>query len=378
MTTNIAYAHYWGLPAHAASSVHVMKMCQAFQQSDYPATLYAPDNPSIRPALEDIWYHFGVTTPFRLELIRPIPFLRKHDVALRAALKIRSTSNVIAYGRDLAAMMWTSLLGVPTGFELHDAPSSIQLIYLRQLIRGRGFRCLVTISKPLKELYIDQLGLSEDKIKVEADAVDMARFENLPSSTDARQQLQLNPQQFTIGYAGSLYDGRGINIILELAQIFPEIHFLLVGGNPEQVESLQQKTASQNILNITFIGFVSNTQLPLYLAASDILLMPYQNTIRTFGNVGNITRWISPMKMFEYMAANRPMISSDLPVLREVLNENNAILITADNVQDWAEAIRKLYDEADYASALANKAREDVLYYTWNKRVQRILQHLMD
>jgi len=378
MTRNIAYAHYWGLPAQAASSVHVMKMCQAFQQADYPTSLYVPDAPSIRPALDDIWHHFGITTPFQLELIRPIPFFRKHDVAIRAALKIRATSDVIAYGRNLAALMWTSLLGVPTGFELHDAPSPIKLKYLRLLVRGSGFRCLVTISKPLKELYLEQLGISEDKIKVEADAVDIARFENLPSPTEARQQLELNPQQFTIGYAGSLFDGRGINIILELAQIFPDIHFLLVGGNSEQVETLRQEMVSQNILNITFIGFVSNTQLPLYLAASDILLMPYQNTIRTFGNVGNTSRWMSPMKMFEYMATNRPIISSDIPVLREVLNENNSILVTADDVDNWADAIHKLYYQADFAATLANKAREDVLYYTWNKRVQRILQYLVD
>ena len=74
------------------------------------------------------------------------------------------------------------------------------------------------------------------------------------------------------------------------------------------------------IKNVHLTGFVPNEELPLYQAACDILLMPYEEAIAGSSG-GDTARFASPMKAFEYMAAGRPILSSDLPVFREVLDE---------------------------------------------------------
>jgi glycosyltransferase involved in cell wall biosynthesis len=128
----------------------------------------------------------------------------------------------------------------------------------------------------------------------------------------------------------------------------------------------------EKIENITLTGFVQNSQLPLYQAASDILLMPYENVI-TGSSGGNSTSYASPMKMFEYMASKRAIISSDLPVIREVLNSSNAFLCPPENIDAWSQAIGYLITKERDRHALAQQAWLDVQKYTWLERATNAL-----
>ena len=91
-------------------------------------------------------------------------------------------------------------------------------------------------------------------------------------------------------------------------------NFLIVGGEPQDVENLRQRVRVIGLKNVILTGFVPNARLPLYQAACDVLLMPYQRQVAASSG-GDIARYLSPMKLFEYMACERPIISSDLPVL---------------------------------------------------------------
>ncbi len=79
------------------------------------------------------------------------------------------------------------------------------------------------------------------------------------------------------------------------------------------------------------------------------------------------------MKMFEYMVARRPIVASDLPSLREVLNEENAFLVKPDDAEALAKGIKEILEDSQLAENLANKAFQDVQKYSWAKRVENIL-----
>ncbi len=87
---------------------------------------------------------------------------------------------------------------------------------------------------------------------------------------------------------------------------------------------------------------------------------------------------MSPLKMFEYMAAGKPIISSDLPVLREVLEDGrNAILVPADDLAAWESAIHRLSGDPDLGLRLGEAARRDLHErYTWDARAGRVLDRL--
>jgi glycosyltransferase involved in cell wall biosynthesis len=82
--------------------------------------------------------------------------------------------------------------------------------------------------------------------------------------------------------------------------------------------------------------------------------------------------------MFEYMSTGKPIISSDLPVLREVLvHEQNALLVPPDDVDAWEAAVRRLQSHPALAARLGERAREDLMQdYTWRSRVEKVLRDL--
>ncbi|RPJ28809.1 MAG: glycosyltransferase, partial [Chloroflexi bacterium] len=199
--------------------------------------------------------------------------------------------------------------------------------------------------------------------------VDLERFASLPDPLTARRQLDLRLAP-TVMCTGHLYAGRGVDLFLALAKSLPQAHFVWVGGRPEDIATWKQRVASDNL---TFTGFIPNRDLPLYQAAADILLMPYSRSIMGSSGTADSASVASPMKMFEYMAAGRAIVSADLPVIREVLNEKNAIFCKPDEAEDWRTAVEALLEDEALRLDLGSQARRDVQGYTWLARARRIL-----
>ena len=102
--------------------------------------------------------------------------------------------------------------------------------------------------------------------------------------------------------------------------------------------------------------------------------MPYLRNVSVSGG-GDTSTWMSPMKTFEYMASNKPIIACDLPALREVLNETNSILVEPDDIQDWKFAVEIALTNYQMANKIALNALQDAQANTWQSRVTKILEN---
>jgi glycosyltransferase involved in cell wall biosynthesis len=151
-----------------------------------------------------------------------------------------------------------------------------------------------------------------------------------------------------------------------------DVTFLLVGGEPADVSQVRNKIQQRGLTNVRLTGFVPNAKLPKYQAACNVLLMPYQQSVSASSG-GDIAKYLSPMKLFEYMASARVILSSNLPVLQEVLNEKNAMLLPPDHPTAWIEGITAIRNTPDRFNHLSNQAKSDVLSYSWEARAQKIL-----
>jgi glycosyltransferase involved in cell wall biosynthesis len=206
--------------------------------------------------------------------------------------------------------------------------------------------------------------------------VDLERYEGLPEPTEARKRLEL-PEKLTVGYTGHLYAGRGVDLLFQLAGGFPEAQFVLAGGEPDAVRRWEARRLAWGLQNVRLLGFVPNRELPMVQAACEILAMPYAR--RVLSSSGTETgRFASPMKTFEYLASGRAILSSDLPVLREVLSDENAVLVPSEDLSAWQGALRDLIRSPDRRSALAAQARREVERYTWRARARRVLEGFVD
>ena len=399
----IIYATTAIVPCRLANSIHVMKMCQAFREMGHEVELVVPTWPhleDIQPGV-DIWTLYGIHHHFpisRRKWSKPAAGL---DFAYSAYSYARQKKVDLLFTRNLAVAAISSLRGMPTVLEYHrpvvspfrwqvfrkfggeTRPMIVALGILEHLllqfaIRGSGFRKLVVISGILKGLILEQLGgkLEDNDVMVCPDAIDLERFDKMLDPPAARAKLALPAQQVTFGYAGQLYEGFGIELLLHLARLLTEAQFVVIGGDEEYIARWRQKKAQLGVENINFFGFVPNAVVPDYLAACDILLMPYQRKV-TIAGKGDTSLWMSPMKMFEYMATGRMIISSDLPVLREVLNDRNAALCPPDDEGVWLRAAQKAVSDPTWRGSLGRQARADAEKYTWKCRVARILKEAL-
>lgn len=388
---HICYIAGTKIPSLKANSIQVMKMCQAMVELHHHVTLIIPDfisDPTKLPV--SIWQHYGIQGNFPIKTLNP-PLIRKpyHSIPKPFRVNIFSWQAVslsqrlqadVIYTRYLPVAVLSSAKGIPTIYELHEMPNRINSIYLYVLIKSPGFKHFVVITEGLKQELIEKHPaiFKNEKIILAPDGVDIERFADLPTDVRlAQRKIGLEDVSGLVaGYVGHFYKGKGTDFLIELAKCCPNITFLMVGGEPEDVNFYLERLRQDDITNVHLTGFVPNSVVPMYLAACNILLLPNQLAKDNSVMAKNFSSWTSPMKLFEYMATGKPIAVSNLAVLREVVNDKNSILCTPGDLQEWKNILVEMTNNKDIYQARAMQAQIDVLQYTWHNRVRKCLTGL--
>ncbi len=358
------------IPSDTANSIQVMKACSALVQLGHDLTLLVPDFDG-RPLTFDLQAHYGLPGIF------PIEWLKSRN---RRSFTWDSVRRALAFHPDLLYvwMPQSAVFGLlahkPVIFEAHLQPTGMfGPLWHRAFARLRGRKRLACITEALRTTLERDHGMQilEQEVVITPNGVELERFASLPDPETARQSLGLREAP-TVLCAGHLYQGRGADLFLQLAEILPEAHFVWVGGRQEDVEEWKRKGA--RLSNVTFTGFVPNIDLPRHLAAADVLLMPYARSILGSSGDASSAAVASPMKMFEYMAAGRAILTSDLPVIREVLDDSSAAFAPPEDPSTWASTLKRMLSDPVLRAGLASHARHEVEQYTWIARARKIMQ----
>ncbi|MEN8240581.1 MAG: glycosyltransferase family 4 protein [Chloroflexota bacterium] len=370
------------IPSETANSIQAMKVCQALAQTGHEVTLIAPGDGPQGETNNDKWQvladQYGLHTPFDFVHIPPFEgrFARR-IFPWRAVLRAKQLGVDAVYTWLYQSAAAGLILGRLTIIEMHDLPPGrFGPLWYRLFLRISGQKRQLAITSALQMALSEQFSpqLAPGESLIAPNGVDLAQYADLPAPAEARAELGL-PQMPTVATTGHLYAGRGAELFLELAPQMPDVHFLWVGGRPNDVDRWREKTAELGIKNVTFAGFIPNSRLPRYQAAADILLMPYG--LRMGASSGeNPVAFFNPMKMFDYMASSRPIITTDLPVIHEVLGDGSAVFIPAGNLVEWQAAIRDLLADPSRSAKLAAAARQDVEAYTWVARAEKSMEGL--
>jgi glycosyltransferase involved in cell wall biosynthesis len=354
------------VPSDTANSIQVMKVCQAFAQLGHNVTLLVPGP---QPAKFDLQLYYGLTTVFPVEWL---PVKKRRTFPWKAARRARALRADLLYCWALQSPALGLLAGFPSMLEMHDYPTGrFGPLWYRLFLSLPGRKRLLPITDALRRALEGKYGpLRGGDTVIAPDGVDLERYFSLPDPAPARRALGL-PVTPTVLCTGHLYAGRGADLFLVLAEKFPEASFVWVGGRPADVEAW--KTRAAHLANVTFTGFIPNERIPLYQAAGDVLLMPYGRAVATSSG-GNTAEVCSPMKMFEYMAAGRAILTSNLPVLREVLDDGMAVFCPPEDAAAWADALGGLLRDPERQQALGQRARFAAQGYSWIERAKLVLQ----
>jgi len=370
----IVYFSNSTLPSKAANSIHVMKMCNAFAKNGHDVTLIAKGGSKDNLNLKQLFAYYGVASSFKLKLLKQHNFPFAHVVyAILSVWYAKNLKAELTYSRNIYSTFFASVFGFKCVYEAHSPENftwSLKKVF-KFVYKNHNVKKIVVISEALKIIIESFYGLS-NKVLVAHDGADITSVAN-----KYNEFIQKTDDNFNAVYVGHLYKGRGIDLMVELARLCKDIKFHIVGGHDTDV--VYWKEITGNFVNIKFHGFVSPANTESFRINANVLLAPYQNKVAISGGKGDTSKWMSPLKIFEYMASNVPILCSRIPVLEEVLIDNeNALLCAPNDINEWKSALYELHKDKKKGKLLASNAfnvfKEK---YTWQARATNLIESIM-
>jgi len=197
---------------------------------------------------------------------------------------------------------------------------------------------IVAISNSVKNLFLEKYNVNSNKITV------------LPSGSSIKIKYlpQFNKNKtgrMKIGYFGSISPSKGIHTLIKLSKIDPDNDYYIYGGKKEEILRLKRINTNKNLFLKENVPYA---QLSKIMVEMDLLTIPYTKVIKSSGEVDDISKYTSPLKLFDYLAVGKTIISSDLKVLREVISSNNALFVkNNENIFEWKKNIIKAKNNKD-------------------------------
>ena len=382
---NILYLSDIRLPLERANGIQTMETCAALAARGHDVHLLV--RPDTRVPARDPLAFYGLRPDPRLRIERapvcgPPPLRRAGYLAQALERLLERRRWDLALTRDLGladlALRFPARMRPPVVYESHGfapvrakmlpsmgsearaaGPSKLARLHRRERRVWRAADGYVTITRAFaKELA----GLFGERRRVAAAPSGV----RLDSSRTYAPSPQTEPA--TVAYAGHFYSWKGADVVLEALARLPRVHGLLIGGRPTDSDlgRLRALAGARGLTGrVTFTGLVAPSEVGPLLARADVLALPTVDT--------PYARYTSPLKLFEYMAAGRPIVASDLPALREIVEQGRtATLVAPGDPEAMAAGVRALLDDPVGADRMARAALDEVARYSWARRAERL------
>ncbi len=357
------------LPSETANSIQAVMACDGLRRCGQEVHLFVPGEDPVR--FEDVREQYGMhCDPFSITRIASRAGLHRIDFTLAVLSAGKKIGAGAHYTWTIQVAAAAAFRGLPSAYEIHDLPTGGGVRWFDIYTRAKAPKKVICITRALQDRLLEQFPhLRAEDCLIMPNGFSPEDYEDLPDMDEAKRRMGFPVDRPAVSCSGHLYQGRGSGLFLQLAARFPEADFHWFGGTPEAVAACREEAGKQSLTNVFFHGTLSRTRLPLAQAACDILLMPYARQIAGSGG-GNSADICSPMKMFEYMAEGRCMLSSDLPVIHEVLDESCAVFCEPEDIDSWARNMHVMLNDPELRTRIGAEAKRRSAAYTWQKRAE--------
>ncbi|MEN9614150.1 MAG: hypothetical protein RLZZ347_457 [Candidatus Parcubacteria bacterium] len=378
----ITHAH---IPNEKAFGYAVAKMCSILGVHT-KVTLVMSGLP--KGNAKDIFSQYDLPQNFSIKILpslnlygwrflgNKIPFaIKKISFLLSQFFLLRIQKGDICYSRDLWSSLVSRLKTSKAFWEIHHI-SGFEIVTLSCLRPSIG---CIAITEYLKKRVV-AVGYRSQDVLVSPSGADVGSINSSTpvSKRDVRRNLGLAEDDVIVGYVGkykTMGEPKGVE---DLICAFPKIlthntkaFLLLVGIDTHEyaeVESIFARLAIPKD-RYTVVSHVPHHVALTYMQASDVLVMNYPDTPH-YRDV------MSPIKLFEYMASGVPIVTSDLPSIREILSDDDAFFFKAGSRDAVSESALKCLSDRHTAEVMAKRAFERVKQYSWEKRATLIQKYI--
>ena len=363
---NLCYISNSAMPSDNANSLQIVKMCEHFKKIGHEVTLILPNTGYKISPLK----FYNIKNKFNLircrEFIKFPTGIRYYLYSLKSILLANKLQIDYFITRNFFTAFLLLILNKKVIFELHtdlNLEGRIVRFLVKEFkfLKYKNLVKLICITKGVKDYYLKKKLINNLKTII------------LPSSSDLLFKFKYKKKfknKLNIGYFGSMYNSRGSNFIYNLAKIDIKNNYHIYS------KSFSKKISF--IKNLHLHNFVDRKKIINEISKMDILIMPYQGRITVKGDVGDITDYTSPMKMFDYMASGKLIISSNLKVLKEVLKDKKNCIFVKNykNLHNWKMTINKFRNNTSRYNILSRNSYILSKKYTYYSRAKKMLEGL--
>ncbi len=354
---NINYISELSLPSNSGYAQHVLKICDSFSKK-FKTTLFVISN---NKSFLELKKEYLLKRKFEIKLFSKNyknNFITRIFFSLYVLKNINKNSIIIS--RSLISSLILSLFGVSNILELHHPPKGLTnyVFYLYRLLRLDKNLDYIFLHKNIKKYLKIKRGIVLD------DACDLSDF-----------KLRKLKIKYEYCYVGSLFRGKGLEKIIELANYFPKKKFH-VFGDVKTLDYNFKKAQIDRLNNLHMHDFKSYRHIPKILMSSKFLLLPYLNKVSVNSKNLEVSKFMSPLKMFDYLASGRVIMASDLKVYSHILkNDFNCLMPKKNDLRSWVNLINKISNKNKNFNYLRKNAVNTASKFTWDKRIKKIINY---
>lgn len=373
MKKKIYYVANEYMPYEKAYGIQIAKMCEALVEAGVDLTLLVPSR-GPQGSLKE-FYGLRVEVP---TLWLPTLDLSKYDrfgyafMALTFSIsytifllyRLLAGERFVVYTLDADRFSSSALAFVPAPLfsEMHGGkPRTLATHLLFSRLAG-----VMAINRIIIAELKAAFPRSPARYIAEPNGVDLALF-SPQDKMQAREKLGLPTGEPVVLYAGRFYEWKGLEIIPRAAALTPGIRWQMVGDTREKFALVVQEPLPANL---RFAGGRPYGEMPLWNAAADaVLVLGTKRDEQSY-------RWTSPMKLFEYLAAGRPIVASATPAVKDAVSEREVLFYEPDDAADLAEKVRQAVAPSVHTAALVSEALRGAQGHSWSGRAKRVIQFI--
>lgn len=369
MPRTIYYVVNANLPHKKAYGIQIAQTCQSFIKRGQRVILITPRGRS-RISMRAFYsldvdierveipvpsaYHLGrAAFAFSSSIFMAASFVYLAIIRLRGRVDCVYTIDM-----DSFSSTFLPLLRVPVYSEIHATKrATLYTRFFFSRISG-----VATLNSIVRAQLLESFKLAPAQVIVEPCGVDASWLKHDADKLAARRQLGLAPDARIAAYVGRFYSWKGLEILAPACARMPEIVCFLVGGTKEDFLRIAQDTSLPGTMH--FPGECRNSEVPTWLAAADVLLVPWPRQ-------DHFHHLITPMKIFEYMALRRPVVVGDDPTMSSVIGQDEALFYRVGDPEDFVSQVRAAFNSD--TQGMVARAYQKAARHTLDGRAERIL-----
>ncbi len=363
----IAYLFNSSTPSSNPSSIQVVNTCAAISKLSHEIKLIVP-NTGLKFSLSKFYGIKKTPKLIKLRYFKKFPLGINYYLFSVCAIFYGLYKNTDLFiTRNFFTLFILNLLKKKVIIEVHHDLSNesriVKFLYRNfKIFNKKNVVKIVAITSSVRSYLIKNFKVEKKKIDI------------VPSASSLKFKFSKlkKKKRYKIGYFGSLDESKGSKFIMNLSKKDNLNDYFIYGGSPEQVLKMKRKNSSKKLKIYPSIPY---SKIKLHISKMDILLMPSNTTkIRSLGGSGNIAKYTSPLKLFDYLASGKLIMVSNVKVFKEILKDRNDCFIMKNfNTNSWINKINKIKFDLKKVNRIKKNAFRLSKKYTYLTRAQKIL-----